>query len=154
MQCLAPVKTKVQEMTGVSGDRINTQSGSSALFSTLLTCFCLPHFSVPTAFMCKQENLDWLLLTGGKKIPLQRPFLPEPYLGLLQCLSWYFTPPPQVREHSDHFDQADHWPWTGRGPSSPSFTHWPCRHHCRKNMRHGSHQRPPGKFRERQIAAQ
>ncbi|KAL0621919.1 UPF0764 protein C16orf89 [Plecturocebus cupreus] len=50
-----------------------------------------------------------------------------------KCLSWYLTPPPHVREHSDHFDQADHWPWMGRGPSSPNFTHWPCRHHCEKN---------------------
>ena len=63
-------------------------------------------------------------------------FLSEPYLGLLQCLSWYLTPPPHVREHSDHFDQADHWPWTGRGPSSPSLTHWPCRHHCENNVWH------------------
>lgn len=107
--------------------------------------FFLFHFPVHTAFMCKQENLGWLLLTQRKKIPLKSQVFLEPYLGLLQCLSWYLTPPPQVREHSDHFDQADHWPWMGRGPSSPSFTHWPCRHHCRKNMQQGSHQRPPGK---------
>lgn len=72
-------------------------------------------------------------------------FLQEPYLGLLQCLSWYLTPPPQVREHSDHFVQADHWPWMGRGPCSPNFTHWPCRHHWGKNMRHVCCQKPPGK---------
>lgn len=72
-------------------------------------------------------------------------FLLEAYLGLLQCLSWNLTPPPHVREHSDHFDQADHWPWMGRGPSSPNFTHWPCRHHCEKNVEDGSCQRPPGK---------
>lgn len=123
LQSLALVKTKVQETTGVPDHHLNTQSGSSAVFSIPPTCFCLSHFPVHTAFMYKQEHLGWLLLTGRKKIPLKSPFLLEPYLGLLQCLSWYFTPPPQVREHSDHFDQADHWPWMGRGPSSPSFTH-------------------------------
>lgn len=71
-------------------------------------------------------------LEGRKKVPLKSQIFLEPYLGLLQCLSWYLTPPPHVREHSDHFDQADHWPWMGRGPRSPSLTHWPCRHHCKR----------------------
>lgn len=74
-------------------------------------------------------------------------------MGLLQCLSWNLTPPPHVREHSDHLAQGDHWPWTGRGPSSPNFTHWPCRHHCGKNMRHVSRQSPPGEGEEMQTPA-
>lgn len=74
-------------------------------------------------------------------------------MGLLQCLSWNLTPPPHVREHSDHLAQADHWPWTGRGPSSPNFTHWPCRHHCGKNVRHVSRQSPPGEGEEMQTPA-
>lgn len=54
------------------------------------------------------------------------------YLGLVQERSLYMTPPPQVLEQSDHWDQADHWPWTALGPCSPYLTHWPLRHHWRK----------------------
>lgn len=52
------------------------------------------------------------------------------YLGLLQNRSRCMTPPPQVREQSDHSDQPDHWPCTALGPWSPKFTHCPLRHHC------------------------
>ncbi len=52
------------------------------------------------------------------------------YLGLLQDRSRYMTPPPQVREQSDHSDQPDHWPCTALGPWSPNLTHGPLRHHC------------------------
>ncbi len=52
------------------------------------------------------------------------------YLGLLQDRSRYMTPPPQVREQSDHSDQPDHWPCTALGPWSPNLTHCPLRHHC------------------------
>lgn len=51
------------------------------------------------------------------------------YLGLLQERSLNMTPPPQVREQSDHCDQADHWPLTALGPCSPNLMHWPRRHH-------------------------
>lgn len=54
------------------------------------------------------------------------------YLGLVQERSLYMTPPPQVLEQSDHWDHADHWPWTALGPCSPNLTHWPLRHHWRK----------------------
>lgn len=53
------------------------------------------------------------------------------YLGLVQERSLYMTPPPQVLEQSDHWDHADHWPWTALGPCSPNLTHWPLRHHWR-----------------------
>lgn len=52
------------------------------------------------------------------------------YLGLLHDLSRYMTPPPQVREQSDHSDHPDHWPCTALGPWSPNLTHCPLRHHC------------------------
>lgn len=54
------------------------------------------------------------------------------YLGLVQERSLCMTPPPQVLEQSDHWDQPDHWPLTALGPCSPYLTHCPLRHHCRK----------------------
>jgi hypothetical protein len=148
-------------MSGALDHHIHLQRNPSAGFWFHPPSSLPPQYTQQTvklwliAINCREENHTWnsMLQAKGQCFP-KAVFLWEPYLGLLQCLSWYLTPPPQVREHSDHFDQADHWPCIGRGPSSPNFTHWPCRHHCEKNMRHGTHQRSPEKTQGEQTPAQ
>lgn len=84
----------------------------------------------------KTVTQEWLFHLQCEKQRITWGFCFIYYLGLVQERSLYMTPPPQVREQSDQWDQADHWPWTALGPCSPNLTHWPLRHHWRKKSSH------------------